>query len=214
MGNTINNIIFDFGGVIFDIDHAKVEKAFRGLGLDNFEELFNQAAQTTLFQDFEKGEISPAAFRQGLKSISGLEVHDEVLDATWNEILCDYPPHRIELLKSIAENYRLFLLSNTNSIHFDHYIKLFEKHYGYDFRSLFEDTYWSFVIGKRKPDPDPYLHILHEKNLKPEETLFIDDSIQNIRSAEKLNILAFHLTNGMDVTELFTNGMLREEFYV
>lgn len=213
MGNTIKNIIFDFGGVIFDIDHAKVEKAFRGLGLNNFEELFSQASQTTLFQDFEKGIISPAVFRQQLKNLAGLDVSDAVLDATWNEILCDYPPHRIDLLKSLAKNYRLFLLSNTNSIHFDHYTALFQQRFGYDFLSLFEETYWSFKMGKRKPDADPYLHILHEKNLKPQETVFIDDSIQNIRIAEELNIFAVHLKDGMDVTGLFDNGILRKDFY-
>lgn len=209
----IKNIIFDFGGVIFNIDHKKVETAFRNLGLDNFEELFNQASQSSLFRDFEVGELEPGEFREKLRELSGLNVSDEILDQTWNEILCDYPPHRIELLKSLKENYRLFLLSNTNSIHYDHYINLFKKQYAYDFTSLFEESFWSFKIGKRKPDPDPYTHILNKLGLLPEETLFIDDSIQNIDSARDLNIFAFHLDKGMDVSELFVDDLLRKNIY-
>lgn len=213
MPDLIKNIIFDFGGVIFNIDHGKVEKAYRDLGMDNFDLLFSQAAQSELFQDFEKGRITPEDFRMEMKRITGLNVSDAVLDHTWNQILCDYPPHRIEVLKSIRGNYRLYLLSNTNSIHYRHYAVKFEKEFGYDFNNLFDDTFWSFKIGLRKPDPDPYLHILDKHGLDPGETLFIDDSIQNIVAAEKLDILAFHLEHGIDLASLFENGHLKAELF-
>ena len=211
MTDSVKNIIFDFGGVIFNIDHKKVEKAYRKLGMDNFEALFNQASQSELFQEFEKGKISPAHFRAELKTITGLKVSDKILDDTWNQVLCDYPPHRIELLKGIRKHYRLFLLSNTNIIHYQHYISMFKQNFGYDFNELFDDSFWSFKIGKRKPDSDPYIHILDKHKLNPGETLFIDDSIQNIISAEKLNVLAFHLNIGTDVSELFENGFLKPD---
>jgi putative hydrolase of the HAD superfamily len=206
MPDSVKNIIFDFGGVIFNIDHKRVENAFRNLGLENFDMLFNQALQTDVFRKFETGSITPGEFRQTLRDITGLTVPDAILDAAWNQILVNYPPHRIELLKQIRSNYRLFLLSNTNSIHFDHYIALFFEEFGYDFTSLFEETFWSFKIGKRKPDPDPYLHILDKHRLNPAETLFIDDTIQNIEAASSLGIKAFHLNNGMDLGELFSGS--------
>ena len=209
MDLSIKNIILDFGGVIFNIDHKKVEDAYRKLGMDNFEVLFSQASQSELFQNFEKGQISPDQFRSELRRISGLNVSDNILDNTWNKILCDYPPHRIKLLNKMKNNYRLFILSNTNIIHYQHYIAMFKQNFGYDFDELFENTFWAFKIGKRKPDPDPYLHILDKHKLKAEETLFIDDSLQNIISAEKLNILAFHLNGEMDISELFKNGFLK-----
>jgi putative hydrolase of the HAD superfamily len=209
MPDPIKNIIFDFGGVIFNIDHLKLENAYRKLGMDNFDLLFNQAAQADVFRQFETGEITPEEFRYALKKITGLQLTDKLFDQTWNEILCDYPPHRIELLKSIQSNYRLYLLSNTNSIHYRRYISMFRNAFGYDFHDLFDEAFWSFKIGKRKPDPDPYLHILEKHRLNPGETLFIDDSIQNIVAAEKLDILAFHLKSGTDISDLFENGLLR-----
>jgi putative hydrolase of the HAD superfamily len=211
MPDSVKNIIFDFGGVIFNIDHQRVENAFRNLGLDNFDRLFNQAVQTDVFRKFETGSITPDEFRHTLRDITGLTVPDDTLDDAWNQILVNYPPHRIELLKQIGANYRLFLLSNTNSIHYDHYIAIFFEEFGYDFTSLFEETFWSFKIGKRKPDPDPYLHILDKHRLTPAETLFIDDSIQNIEAASSLGIKAFHLNDGMDVTGLFPGAKLKTE---
>jgi len=205
---SVKNIIFDFGGVIFNISHEKVENAYRKLGMDNFELLFNKATQDDLFRNFEKGEITPDEFRKQLREISGLQVDDVTLDSTWNEILCDYPPHRITLLKEMRQNYKLFLLSNTNAIHYRHYTALFRKEFGHDFNDLFDDTFWSFKIGLRKPDPDPYRYILQKHELDPRETLFIDDSIQNIVAAENLDILAYHLEG--DMSEIFENGFIRE----
>lgn len=208
--NKIKNIIFDFGGVILNIDHQRLENAFRDLNISDFDLLFNQASQSTLFQDLEKGIISNAEFRIKIRDYIGIEISDEKLDFTWNQIIGDYPKHRIELLKSIQENYKTFILSNTNSIHYDKYIRQFNDEYGFDFSSLFTNTYWSFHFGKRKPDPDPFLHMLENENLKPEETLFIDDSIQNIIIARKLNIFAFHLTPDIDVTTLFEGGLIKD----
>lgn len=206
--NIIKNIIFDFGGVIINIDHQKVERAFKNIGLNNFEVLFNQASQTPVFQEFEKGIISEFEFRKQIRKISGLKVEDDVLDHAWNQIIGDYPLQRINLLKKIRKNYKLFLLSNTNCIHYRYYISMFRKKFGFDFKSLFDNTYWSFQIGLRKPDPDPYVYLLNNEKLNAEETLFIDDSVQNISAAEKLNILAFHLENGRDISSLFFNDIL------
>ncbi|MCD4683153.1 MAG: HAD family phosphatase [Bacteroidales bacterium] len=212
MSGQIKNIIFDFGGVIINISHRNVENAFRNLEVHNFEELFNKAIQSELFQKLETGQITDNEFRDTLRTLTGIDVPDEKLDDTWNQIIGDYRPQRIDLLKTIRQNYRLYLLSNTNHIHFEFYIRKFKNEFGSDFVSLFEKTYWSFKIGCRKPDDSPYLHVLNENSLNPEETLFIDDSIQNIKTAQKLNIRTIHLNQETDVTDLFENGFLIEKF--
>ena len=196
--------------VIINIHHERLEQAFRDLNIPDFDRMFSQASQSTLFQDLEKGTISNDEFRNHIREFIGIEISDEKLDHTWNQIIGDYPAHRIELLKQIKDHYNTFILSNTNSIHYDLYISKFKEQFGFDFLSLFNNTYWSFQFGMRKPDPDPYLHIIQNENIKSEETLFIDDSIQNIVIARKLNILAFHLTPDIDVSQLFVNGVLKQ----
>lgn len=208
----IKNIIFDFGGVIINISHQKVENAFKSLGVKNFEALFNKATQSDLFQQFEKGEISASQFRSRIRTLTGLNVSDDKLDGVWNQIIGDYPLKRIDLLNQIKLNYRLFLLSNTNIIHYNYYIPKFHKEFGFSFQSIFEKAYWSFKLRERKPDLISYKHVLRESNLKPAETLFIDDSIQNILAAQELGIHAVHLTEEIDVTEIFTNGRFNQTF--
>lgn len=206
--NTIRNIIFDFGGVIIEISHQRLEEAFRGYGIENFDLLFSQAMQSDLFQEFEKGGITTVQFRNEVRKLTNLIVSNDILDQLWNQIIGDYPPHRIELLKKIKDNYRLFLFSNTNIIHYNFYIEKFRQEFGFDFHSLFDKTYWSFKMGKRKPDLASFSEIMSVEGLIPGETLFIDDSIQNIMTAKQLGIKTIHLENGLDITDLFKNDFL------
>jgi putative hydrolase of the HAD superfamily len=207
--NSIRNIIFDFGGVIINISHVNLENAFRDLGVQNFENLFNKAVQLELFQNFETGVISTEEFRRQVRKLTNLNVTNEIFDRTWNLIIGDFPEKRINLLKKISKNYEIFLFSNTNIIHYDYYIEKFKREFGYDFPSLFRNTYWSFRMGKRKPDPDSFLEIIDEEKLIPEETLFIDDSLQNILAADRLGLKTIHIREQMDITELFDdNNML------
>ena len=205
---TIHNIIFDFGGVIIEISHLRLEESFRRYGVENFDLLFSQAMQSELFREFEKGEITPVQFRKEFRKLTNLDISDDILDQLWNQIIGDYPPHRIELLKRIKGNYRLVLFSNTNIIHYNFYIEKFKQEFGFDFHSLFDNTYWSFKMGKRKPDLASFSEIIVKEGLIPEETLFIDDSIQNIVAAKQLELKTIHLVSGLDITDLFKDGLL------
>ena len=118
-------------------------------------------------------------------------------------MLLDLPKERIELISSLKENYKLFLLSNTNSIHIDYLKNRFKKIKWDKFISLFDETYLSYQIGMRKPDLEIFEHLLVKECLNPEEVLFIDDSIQHIESANKLGINCFLLEKGVDVTTIF-----------
>lgn len=199
----IRNIIFDFGGVIINIHHDEVEKAFNELGITDFDKLFNKATQTDIFKKLEIGAISPELFRNTLRKIIGIEIRDQDMDKAWNRIIGNYPPHRIELLKKLKKSYRLFLLSNTNIIHYDYYIQKFKTEFGYEFPSLFEKAYWSFKMGERKPDHSAFSFVLKDSNLNANETLFIDDSIQNIDAAKQMGFHTAHLNSDTDLADLF-----------
>jgi glucose-1-phosphatase len=206
----IKNIIFDFGGVIIDIDFWKSINAFINLGFENFDQIYSQSGQTELFDELDKGFISPDEFRNKLQELFPSGVSTKMIDDAWNAILIGIPAHRIHLLEKIRNNYRIFLMSNTNTIHYTEYIKELKEKYGYDNLScLFEKVYLSFELGLRKPDEIFFKLILDENNLIPSETLFIDDSEQNLPPAKSFGINTLFLTNGMDVTELFENWLLK-----
>lgn len=120
----------------------------------------------------------------------------------------DIPHNRIEMLQQIKCNYRLFLLSNTNEIHHASFHDNIVKNYKKDiFSEIFERTYYSFEMGIKKPDKRIFEKVLTENCLKPEETLFIDDSYKHIAAAKELGIKCFFLEN-TEVSVLFKNGKL------
>ena len=199
----IKNIIFDFGGVILNIDYQITVEAFKEIGFDNFDNLYSKASQNQLFDNLEIGLINPQEFRDGIRKISGKKLSDERIDYAWNKIILDLPEKRILLLKELKTKYRTYLLSNTNKIHYDIYITYLQK-YGYkDFNEIFVKSYFSHEIKMRKPNKEIFEFVLAEQQLIPEETLFIDDSIQHINSARNLGIVTRHLINNEDITDLF-----------
>ncbi|HOP05576.1 MAG TPA: HAD family phosphatase [Tenuifilaceae bacterium] len=202
----IKNIIFDLGGVILNIDYHLTINAFKKLGIDSFESYFSQAQQNGLFDKLDKGQISPQEFRNSLRELVNLSLSDSAINQAWNAMLLDFPKHRIELLKKVKGHYKTFLLSNTNAIHIEEYNKILDRTFGYKNLSfLFNKEYYSHEIGMRKPDEEVFLHIIKENLLHPEETLFIDDSIQHVEAAQKLGINTYHLNipEGESIENLF-----------
>ena len=204
----IKNIIFDLGGVLLNINPLLSLLEFeRVSGIDQ-KELTNRLVSEHLFEKFDMGSLSPAQFRSELCRIMNINVRDSEIDHAWNTLLLDFPLHRVDLLKQLRKNYRVFLLSNTNCIHFDHYTRDFNEKYGFPMTDLFEKLFLSYEIGIHKPDAGIYTHVLQYANLEPSESVFFDDSLANVEAAELQGISGIHI-NGEDVTTYFKNGILR-----
>jgi FMN phosphatase YigB (HAD superfamily) len=199
------NIIFDLGGVILNIDYRLTSQAFKNLGLHDFDEKYSQAKQNHLFDRLETGAVTPKQFRQELKTYFNQQVSDADLDNAWNVMLLDLPAQRIDLLKELSTKYRLFLLSNTNIIHYHAYSAYLKQTFGkLIFDEIFEKQYLSFEIGMRKPDKEIFELVLNENNLLPSETLFIDDSIQHVEGATKTGIYTYHLQSAETILNVFS----------
>jgi glucose-1-phosphatase len=203
----ISSLILDFGGVIYRISHQKQKETFTTLGLGNFDDLYSQARQSPLFADFERGTVSNDEFRKAIRKMVGREVTHEMIDEAWNSILVDYPKATVALLEQLSSRYQLFLLSNTNEIHYKVYIREFLDQYGYDFNTLFTQTFWSHQIGMRKPDDDIYQFVRTKTGITPDAALFIDDTRINTEAAIKNGIPSFWLQPGKTLGDLFETDL-------
>lgn len=211
---TIRNIIFDLGGVLLNIDYHASIRAFKALGVSDFDKFFTQAAQVHLFDHLDRGQISPQDFRHSLRELSGLALQDEQIDDAWNAMLLDMPPGRIRLLEGVRQQYNIFLLSNTNAIHYPRYMQYMHETFGYEsLEQIFSKQYLSHEIGLRKPDAEAYELILKENGLQAQETLFIDDTLGHVQGAASVGINALWLNlEEMEVMDLFTpEHRLRED---
>lgn len=202
--NNITAIIFDLGGVILNLDYDLTINRFKKLGGERFDELYTQANQDQIFDAYETGALSSKEFILYLKKfLPGSTTDHEIIDA-WNAMLLDLPLERLRLLERLASNFKLYLFSNTNEIHFDSFTQKFEEKYGK--KELLDDffiqTYYSHKVGLRKPNKEAFNRVLEDHNLTPSNVLFIDDSIQHIKGADQVGIKTFHLTDSC-ITELF-----------
>jgi len=211
MNVKIKNIIFDLGGVILDIDETIVYKELEKMGIST-SELAHSKDFKEIMSKFDTGIYTAPTFRKKTKALLGLEkMTDKRFDDIWNAMLLDIPRERIEAIEKVKKHYKIFLMSNTNVIHYDLYIRDLQLRFGYnEFDELFHKSYFSFAEHLEKPDPRFFELILDHEQLLPEETLFIDDSKKNIEAAQSLGIHTYPIRRDELVRNLFENGVLKE----
>jgi putative hydrolase of the HAD superfamily len=134
---------------------------------------------------------------------------DAEIDHAWNTIIKDIPVERIELIERLKKEYKVYLLSNSNAIHYDYYNLYVKNNFDYEsLDAIFEKAWYSFRMGLFKPDPRIYEQVLQEGGLVGEETLFIDDKLENVEAAERVGLKGYYLKEGEDVVGIFKDGKL------
>jgi glucose-1-phosphatase len=187
-------IILDLGGVLINLDYNKTSKAFMALGVDHFDDHFSQFKADELFAKLETGKISEDQFYQAIVPICKARTTKDQVREAWNAMLLDFRVKSLDFLVPLAEKYPLYLLSNTNSIHLAAINKiLFSQTGKTTLDGYFTKSYYSHLIGRRKPWPETYRFVLADAGIIASETLFIDDSINNIDAAAALGIKTYHL---------------------
>lgn len=203
----IDAIIFDFGGVLYNIDYNLPVRAFRDLGLKDFDKIFSQSQQNKLLDDLEIGIINESDFLKGLREYFDTKVNDEALLKAWDSILIDIPKRRIDAIHRLRKRYRTFLLSNTNELHVRSFEKEIEKCMGKEyFKSAFESIYYSNELHMRKPDAGIFNELMTRHQLNPARTLFIDDTERHVNGAKAAGINGYLFQVGRDEVEVLFEG--------
>jgi putative hydrolase of the HAD superfamily len=193
----VTSIIFDLGGVLINLDPERTRQSFIKLGVPHFDQLFTVFKATQLFDDLETGHIDEDTFIKMLqKETANGTTEKDIIDA-WNAMLLDFRLESLEFVSQLKEKYPTFLFSNTNIIHYHSFQQTVKETTPYkSVDDLFHKAYYSHEIGRRKPVIDAYRYIINEKGLVAEETLFIDDNINNIQGALEAGLQAMQLFPG------------------
>ncbi|MCK9161037.1 MAG: HAD family phosphatase [Bacteroidaceae bacterium] len=187
----IKNLVVDFGGVLINLDRQRCIDNFKKLNLSDIDELLGLYSQQGFFMDFEKGLISPAEFREHICQLIGEKRTDQQIDDAWNSFLVDIPYYKLDLLLKLREKYVVYLLSNTNQIHWDWACKHAFPHRSFGVEDYFEKIYLSFKMKMAKPDSQIFTTVLEDAGLNPAETFYIDDSVANCQVAQSLGISTY-----------------------
>lgn len=200
--NGIENIIFDLGMVIIDLEMEATNRAFKDLFQDSYDEVFERLQKNGHFNDYETGKISSEDFIHGIAAMSEKDIKGKIPNA-WNAMLKKIPDVRFQLLLNAKRRFKTYCLSNTNEMHIEFiydYLKREKKINNLD--NYFHQVYLSHLIKMRKPDAEIFQFVLDQNNLRPEETLFIDDTAGHLEGAKSCGIKTFHLAEGMRLEEV------------
>ncbi len=226
----IKNIIFDFGGVIYDVRYENVNDAFLQLGASTMAAFYSKMAQTEEMNLLEVGKMSVPDFRSYIRRKARVNLSDEQIDWAINAVMIGVPRRRVQLLMklrglAILDNniylpryrptYRTFLFSNTNEICYTYFMRELCAEYGFNiFDVCFEKAYFSHFLHTKKPSVEGFQYILKANNLVADETLFVDDIAVNAQAACRAGLMAHHLTES-DICDLFDdNGILKPDISI
>ena len=198
----IKNIIFDFGDIFINLDKQAPLLEMAKFG---FTELTPEL--DTIFKKYEMGLMESDEFINRLQAIFTNATKDQIKDA-WNSIILDFPEDRLKFIEKLKNDnqYRLFLLSNTNNLHIDKVKESMGLERFNRFKNCFEVFYLSQEMKMRKPNADIYEFVLNENQLNANETFFLDDTKENTDAASKLGIHCWNLQVGKeDVLETLSH---------
>lgn len=196
------NLLFDLGGVIMDIRRADCLEAFRRLGMAHPENLIGEYVQQGPFGQLEAGEISAGQFHEALRSQLPDGVSDTQIDRAFCSFITGLPQPRLAALRSLRKRRGVYLLSNTNPIMWRGIIAEEFRKEGLRREDYFDGIVTSFEAKCMKPDERIFRRVEESFGIKPEETLFLDDSQTNLDAAARLGYRTLLVPPGTEFADL------------
>lgn len=206
----IKNLLFDLGGVIMDLDRMECVRAFEKLGMKDVGEFLGEYGQKGDFLALERGEISAGEFRARVRPRLNRPVSDAELDEAFNRFLVGIPVGRLRELRELRQKYGIYLLSNTNPIMFNSFIAEQFRQEGLEMKDYFDGMVTSFEAKCYKPEKAIFDYTAAHCGIRPEETLFFDDSQANVDAAIAAGWQAVHVAPGREFADILAEYLNRK----
>lgn len=197
--SNISTLIFDFGGVLINLDLPKCIMNFKQLGIQNIDSYLSKYGQKDFFLAFEKGQIGIEEFRNEIRKLSNKTLSNDQIDAAWCAFLCDIPDRKLEILTELKTKFRLVMLSNSNPLHINVSATSEFTKRGKKITDFFDATYFSYEMKMAKPDAEIFTQLLKEEGVEANHCLFLDDGIKNIERAAIQGIQTYHVNESDDL---------------
>lgn len=198
----IKNIIFDLAGVVLNLNLDRDTIALKSIGLPSFEECIKMPELIKLLDAYLSGLMPEKEFLPEIKKHCSEGVTDEQVLYAMNAVLDDIPKERLEFIIGLRKRYKVFLLSNIYDHAWDHALSEFRR-CGHTTEECFDRIFLSHELQLAKPDPRIFQYVIDETRIKPEETIFFDDSRSNIKTALSMGFDARLVKNNL-IEEYFT----------
>ena len=194
----VKNLIFDCGGVVFQIDYELSYLEFKKLSRNP--QLFDKLSVFDfkhIASEYETGKQSTSEFLVDIRNKLDLQATDEQIISAWNAMLIGFVDNSVEIVRRLGDRFDIVLFSNTNELHYNSFKPVCDE-----LLQTFHKTYFSHQIGQKKPNLESFKYVLDDNKFLPNETILIDDSIENIEAAKKLGIATIHYTSDWNLDKL------------
>lgn len=182
------NFVFDIGNVLLKfkpLDYLGSKFTEKEITQNLYDQIFRAKEWSML----DEGTITiDEATRLFCSRNPEIEKQIKYVMEDWYSMLTPIEDSVSVLKKLKLKGYNAYALSNYHLVAFE---KAYEE---YDFFKLFDGLVISSRIKLLKPGEEIFKHLLSKYGIKPEETIFIDDTEENVKAAEKLGIKGIHLT--------------------
>jgi len=188
-------VAFDLGNVLVKVDHLRFCRGLAELAGWPPQEIYAAVFQSRLETGYDRGRLSSREFHRRLQARFRLDLPFPRFRDLWNEIF-DPLEDMQEVVARLARRYPLYLLSNTNSLHFRYLRERFAsllKH----FRALI----LSYRVGSRKPEAAIFQALLREAGLPPARILYIEDNEDFVAAARTHGLTAWIFVSPQDFKE-------------
>lgn len=206
------NIIFDLGGVILDINMQKALDGFAALGLPQNELRFDVGETADLMHHYQLGHFTTDEFCKLVAAKCNPGTTPEQVANAWNSICIGIPERKLNAIKALKQRAKVYLLSNTNDLHWQYCLDHWFNAGGNRCEDFFDKVFLSQDLHLEKPHAEIFEHVIKSigavrgtetSGVVTTDTIFFDDNIDNVNAAKKCGIHAVQITPDFDWVEYF-----------
>ncbi len=190
-GSAIAAITFDLGNVLVAVDHFRFCRPFAALAGLTPEAVYRAVFDSDLEPGYDTGHLSSEEFYRQVMERFRLNLPYPQFCHLWSDIFSPLEDME-QTVARLAGRYPLYLLSNTNALHFQ-YIR--ER---YPLLRHFRRFILSFEVGSRKPEPGIFQALIRQLGLPPAHCLYLDDKPPFVEAARTQGLMAWHFTTPAD----------------
>lgn len=204
MFSILDDIVFDFGGVLVDLYRERCVEAFHRIGYPQAEQMIGIYCPSETFMKVERGEMTGAELVDFIRQDSGNEtITYEGVQGAYVAFLGEIPVKKLRAIRKLREaGLRTWGLSNINEFVMPHLREKLFRADGLTMEDYFEKAFLSYELKLLKPERAIFEEMIRQTGMVPEKTLFIDDSEKNIATARELGFQVYLAAPEEDFTPM------------
>ena len=192
--SNIAGLLFDLGGVMFEIDFGRTLRRWSELSPLPIEEMRRRFRMDSAYERHERGEIEAAQYFAHLRDVLELEGTDEDIASGWNAVYGRVITETLDIIMSVRDRLPCFALTNTNRVHQAAWLALYPG-----VVAAFRRVFVSWEMGLRKPEPAAFRAVADATGIPLNRTLFFDDAMENVEGAREAGLQAVLVRAPSDV---------------